>query len=109
MKRATLTVAPTSAAPSLSAVTSSSPPAKAEPTTKAPQPTVLGPQGMGSLRLGRSPADATATGLIGRWFKPVNGPVTGDCQMVAPLKGAPGGEGKVVPLALQDNNQRCYA
>jgi hypothetical protein len=96
--------APATSAPATTA--SSSPPAgqpEPETTTKTTAPdkpqqsTVLGPRGLGSLRLGMSSTQASATGLVGKWTNPATGESveSGDCSVTAHLKAAPGDAGKV--------------
>ncbi|WP_127501681.1 hypothetical protein [Actinoplanes solisilvae] len=86
-------VTATSASPSAPAATTK--PA----TTEKPQlGTVIGPRGLGAVRLGMSMSAASATGLIGKWVNPATGATTpegGGCSMTAPLKEAPSDDATV--------------
>jgi hypothetical protein len=73
-------VAPTSAAPTSAAPTASSP--AVTPTVTAPR-LVLGPKGLGALKLGMTRAQAEATKLVEK-----TGPNKGDCTTNYRLKAA---------------------
>jgi hypothetical protein len=62
---------------------SSSPPASPSPVGQA-APQVLGPDGLGPLKLGMTQEQASATGLVDRW------PAGTDCELNTFLKAAPG-------------------
>jgi hypothetical protein len=86
-------VAPTTPAPPSSAPTSSAAAtltATPEPDSAAP---VLGPDGLGSLKLGMSRDEAEATGLVGPFR---NEPNSDQCLWRSALTGAPADEGVVL-------------
>ena len=86
-------VMPTPTAASTTAETPAAsvpPPADVTPVSAAP---VLGPDGLGSLKLGMNRDEAEATGLV-EPFR--NEPNSGTCLWRSALEGAPAGEGTVL-------------
>jgi len=84
-----LSVSPSPATPSSRAPTS--PPAAKKSTSPAAIRTVvLGPSGLGKLKLGMTTKQATATGLIAPWKKTQNNT---DCSQETDLLAGPGGQG----------------
>jgi hypothetical protein len=81
---------PTAASPTAEAPVSSVPPPADVTSASAP---VLGPDGLGSLKLGMSRAEAEATGLV-EPFR--NEPNSDTCLWRSALEGAPVGEGTVL-------------
>jgi hypothetical protein len=86
----TATPAPATTAPPSSAVPAPTPTAAVEAEPAAP---VLGPDGLGSLRLGMTRDQAEATGLV-EPFR--NEPSSTQCLWSSALTGAPAGEGTVL-------------
>ena len=87
------TVPTTTPASSASPAPSSSHSASPKPSDSSP-PKVLGPYGLGSLRLGMTRKQAEATGLINRFTS--SEPSSPDCTLRSKLKAAPADAGTVL-------------